>query len=122
MELEACEIPPAYWEVYKVVSKALGRSVAACLPLNSLQSTEQIAVKVRVQREPHLQTNVAGQRVLLACFNVQACVFNVILAAFSHLSPYACTVQDTGRPITDSAEARQFALCLLCKSAGMQPS
>ncbi len=61
MEREACAAPPAYWEVYKLVSRALARSVAACLPLNSLQSATEVAVKVRVQREPHVQTAVAGE-------------------------------------------------------------
>ncbi len=43
------------------MSRALARSVAACLPLNLLQSAKEVAVKVRVQRKPHVQSAVAGE-------------------------------------------------------------
>ena len=99
MEREACAAPPAYWEIYKLVSRALARSVAACLPLNSLQSAKEVAVKVRVQREPHVQTAVAGE-VSVHLKYMQAPLLNSQERLCVH------TVGDTGRSISDSAEAR----------------
>ena len=60
MEHEASSHPSSYWEVYALTSKAVARSIAACLPLNTLQNTQAIAVKVKVQQKPKLITTVAG--------------------------------------------------------------
>ena len=60
MEHEASSYPSSYWEVYALTSKAVARSIAACLPLNALQNMQAIAVKVKVQQKPNLLTTVAG--------------------------------------------------------------
>ncbi|KAK9828379.1 hypothetical protein WJX81_001269 [Elliptochloris bilobata] len=59
MDTAACQIPSMYWEVHALTSRVLARSIAACLPLTPLHSAQEIAVKVKVQGEPLLQTAVA---------------------------------------------------------------
>ena len=67
MDADGGQAPSTYWEVYALTSRAVARSVAACLPLTQMQVTHEVAVKVKVQCEPLLVTTVSGTLLTAIC-------------------------------------------------------
>lgn len=100
MSADISQPPCTYWEVYALVSRAVARSVAACLPLTLTHVSQEVAVKVRVHFEPLLVTTVSGT-LLISSFVEHRTIMQHCLTG-----DFGMAVGDSGLPIADLLEAR----------------